>query len=202
MTKIEKTFSGVQTIVGDVWVADFTEATKTLDAAHRKGVVIQDREFNDIASFHLQNPAGIALLAVNFEKNKGFFPQGVKDCECMLRPKEVGKGWLLLCELKYCKFENICINANTAYKQLLDTWRLLDGKRLYDRKHCKIFLNISVPEHSYSIAPPFMGFMGNQDEQLTFLKKHKLHLWGVNNIVSVNSGILQRVPSGLSSRFA
>lgn len=193
MTNIEKIFSGVQTIAGDVWVADFTEATKLLDAEQRKGVVIQDSEFDDIASFHLQNPAGIPLLAVNFEKNKkSFFPKGVKDCECMIRPKEVGKGWLLLCELKYCKIENIGRNASTAYKQLLDTWKLLDGKRLYDRKHCKIFLNISFPEHTCSIVPPFRGFVGNQDEQLTFLKKHKLHLWGVNNIVSINSGILQK----------
>lgn len=195
MTKIERTFNGVQTIVGDVWVADYTEATKTLAIDCRKGVVIQDSNFNDIAAFHLQNAAGIALFAVNFEKNKGFFPHGVKDCECMIRPKDVGKGWLLLCELKYCKYENICQNANTAYKQLLDTWTLLDGKRFYDKKHCKIFLNISVPEHEYRITPPFMGFIGNQDDQLTFLKKHKLHLWGVNNILSVNSGILQKVSS-------
>ena len=193
MTNIEKSFHGVQTIAGDVWVADYTEATKALAPEMRKGVVIQDCNFDDIASFHLQNAAGIGLLAVNFEKNKGFFPEGVKDCECMIRPKDVGKGWLLLCELKYCKLENICQNANTAYRQLLDTWKLLDGKRFYDRKHCKVFLNISVPEHEYCIAPPFMGFIGNQDDQLTFLKKHKIHLWGVNNILSVNSGILQKL---------
>lgn len=100
MTNIEKSFNGVQTIAGDVWVADYTEATKTLAPEERRGVVIQDSNFDDIASFHLQNTAGIGLLAVNFEKNKGFFPKGVKDCECMIRPKDVGKGWLLLCELK------------------------------------------------------------------------------------------------------
>lgn len=193
MTKIEKLFSGVQTICGDIWVADYTEKTKDFPANKRRGVVIQDACFKDIDSFHLENSSRIDLLAVNFEKNKSFFPKGVHDCECMIRPKSVGKGWLLLCELKYCKVGNIGENANKAYRQLLDTWKLLEGKRLYDKKHCKVFLNISIPEHNYDLQPPFCGFIGNQDEQITFLKKHKLYLWGVNNILSVNSGILQKV---------
>lgn len=48
--------------------------------------------FVDIAAFHLQNPSRTEILAVNFECNKGFFPEGVQDCECMFRPKNVGKG--------------------------------------------------------------------------------------------------------------
>lgn len=193
MTKIEEIFSGVITVSGDVWVADYTESTKNLPKELRKGVVVQDSLILDISSFHLENPNNIELLAVNFEKNKGFFPMGVHDCECMIRPKEVGKGWLLLCELKYCLFDNICQNADKAYKQLIDTWNLLLKRRIFDKKHCKVFLNISFPDHNYSIEPPFLEFIGTQDVQLEYLKKHKLHLWGVNNVLCVNSGILQQV---------
>lgn len=193
MTNIEKFFNGVQCIGGDVWVADYTESTKNQPAPLRKGVTIQNHSFDDIASFHLHNKNHIDILAVNFECNKGFFPAGVQDCECMLRPKDVGKGWMLLCELKYCKEDNIGTNADKAYHQLLDTWKLLDGKRFYDRKHCHIYLNISIPEHQYSLEPPFSGFIANQDDQLRFLKKHRIHLLGVNDILAVTSGILQKV---------
>lgn len=91
--------------------------------------------------------------------------------------------------------DNIAINANSAYDQLMDTWRLLYGNGFYDKRHCKIFFNISIPEHDYSIAPPFEGFIGNQDERIEFRKKYKIYLFGVNNILVVNSGILQAVAS-------
>ena len=192
MTKIESTFNDVVVCYGDIWVADYTEKTKVLPKEDRRGVIIQESPFEDIAAFHLQNRGNIGILAVNFERNKGFFPQGVYDCECMFRPKGVGKGWLLLCELKYCKIENVCENANKAYRQLLETWNLLDGKGFYDRKHCKVFLNISVPEHEYDMTP-FDGFVANQDDQLNFMKKHRIHLLGINSVLAVNAGILQAV---------
>lgn len=100
MTKIESTFNDVVVCYGDIWVADYTEKTKVLPKEDRRGVIIQESPFEDIAAFHLQNRGNIGILAVNFERNKGFFPQGVYDCECMFRPKGVGKGWLLLCELE------------------------------------------------------------------------------------------------------
>lgn len=76
MTKIESTFNDVKVCHGDIWVADYTEKTKTLPKEDRKGVTIQEEPFDDIASFHLQNKEGIDILAVNFERNKGFFPKG------------------------------------------------------------------------------------------------------------------------------
>lgn len=195
MTKIETFFKDVQTFGSDVWVADYTNKTNHLPKGQRRGVEIQGSEFLDIKSFHLQNESNLEILAVNFEHNKGFFPDGVRDCECFFRPKNVGKGWVLLCELKYCQDSpnNILSNANSAYDQLMDTWQLLDGKGFYDRKHCKIFFNISIPEHEYNLCPPFEGFIGNQDERIDFRRKHRIHLFGVNNILAINSGILQAV---------
>ena len=74
MTKIESTFNDVLVCHGDIWIADYTEKTKTYPKEERKGVTIQEKPFDDIASFHLQNKEGIDILAVNFERNKGFFP--------------------------------------------------------------------------------------------------------------------------------
>lgn len=74
----------------------------------------------------------------------------------------------------------------------IDTWRLLDGKGFYDRKHCKVYLNISVPEHEYDLTP-FSSFTANQDEHLKFRKKYKLYLLGINSVLAVNSGILLAV---------
>ena len=91
MTKIESAFSGVMVCQGDIWVADYTEQTKGFPKCERKGVTIQEMPFVDIAAFHLQNPSRTEILAVNFECNKGFFPEGVQDCECMFRPKNVGR---------------------------------------------------------------------------------------------------------------
>lgn len=192
MTKIESSFNDVMVCSGDIWVADYTEKTKALPKEQHKGVTIQETAFDDIAAFHLRNKGSLEILVVNFERNIGFFPDGVQDCECMMRPRDVGKGWLLLCELKYCKYGNIYKNANKAYEQLIDTWKLLDGKGFYDRRHCKVFLNISIPEHDYNLAP-FSGFVASQDEQIKYRKEHRLHLLGVNSVLAVNSGILSVV---------
>ncbi len=192
MTKIEKTFTDVTTYSGDIWVADYTEKSNRLPKGLRKGVVIQASPFSDISSFFLQNKGRIDIQTINFERNQGFFPNGIKNCECLFRPKSVGKGWLLLCELKYCKLSNISANADKAYDQLIDTWNLLEERKLFNSKRCKVFLNISIPEHS-DFPAPFCSFLTSQDERLSFLKEHRLHLLGVNSILAVNSGILLTV---------
>ena len=194
MTKLEKTFADVTTYSGDIWVADYTEKSKRLPKDLRKGVVIQDSPFTDISSFCLQNKERIDIQAVNFERNQGFFPKGVENCECLFRPKSVGKGWLLLCELKYCKSGNIRVNADKAYDQLIDTWNLLEERKLFSSKRCKVFLNISVPEHGDLLAP-FCSFMTNQDERIACLKKRRVHLLGVNSVLVANTGILLTIPT-------
>lgn len=196
MTKIEKTFADVTTYSGNIWVADYTEKSKRLPKDFRKDVVIQGSPFTDISSFFLQNKERIDIQAVNFERNQGFFPQGVENCECLFRPKSVGKGWLLLCELKYCKSGNIRVNADKAYDQLIDTWNLLEERKVFSGKRCKVFLNISVPEHS-DILAPFCSFMTNQDERIASLKKRRVHLLGVNSVLAVNSGILLTIPTAV-----
>lgn len=188
-SKIETAFNGVSVHGGDVWVADYTELSKDHPEHLHKGVCIQDVPFDDISSFHLSNPNGVVFYAVNFEHNKGFFPEAVNDCECMFRVKSVNKGWVLLCELKYCKEKNLTDNVDKAYSQLKSTWQLIVDKGIVDARRVKTYFNISVPEHAN--RAPFDAFMNSQDEKLEWLKKYKIHLLGYNDVVVVNKGILR-----------
>ncbi len=60
MTKIEEVFSGVMSVSGDVWVADYTESTKKLPKELRKGVVVVVQ--SDLSD-HLPL---VAVFAMNF----------------------------------------------------------------------------------------------------------------------------------------
>lgn len=191
MIELEKMFHHVEEYDGDVWVADYTEATRRMGKDCQKGVVISSNPIHDISSFHLVNKDGIWYYAVNFEDNKDFFPNGRKDCECMFRCKEVVEGgWLLLCELKYCldKEPNNSQNAAKAYLQLLDTWSLLEERGVLNKKQCRSFLNISMPSHR---KPPFDSFVVTPADRIQLKREKNIILMGVNEILIVNKGILR-----------
>lgn len=178
---------------GDIWVADYTEQTKYYPQEQRKGVVIQEKPFEDISSFHLMNKTdGLSYYGLNIEDVKEHFPHGVKDCECFFRVKDVAKGWVLLCELKYGK--DAIINneehATKAYIQLLDTYEELLKHRLFDKKHCRAYLNISLP--IVESNPPFTSFIWTQDKRLKEFRRHgaRVRILGYNALVAVNSGML------------
>jgi len=183
MNRIEETFAQVQTISSNIYVADYTQQTFS-----QKGVVIQDEPFSDIQYFELHNGRCLPIVAVNFEHNKGFFPKGIRDCECLLRIKDVNDGWMLLCELKYCMSNNIDYNADEAYKQLKSTWQLMLDRKLFDKRHTRSYLNISVPDHSDKA--PFISFRATQNDQLRWLKRNRIHLLGYNDLLVVNEGRL------------
>ena len=182
-SKFEKAFTNLQSFDSDVYMADYTLQTNSA-----KKVVIQNLPFDDIAYFHLENEPSLELLAVNFERNKGFFPSGVRDCESLLKVKNVNDGWFLLCELKYCLEKNISNNADSAYRQLVNTWQLLVGRKLLNAKRSRSYFNIAVPDHSEKA--PFSSFIATQDDQIKWRKKHKIHLLGHNDVLVVNEGIL------------
>ena len=176
----------------DVWVADYTEKTRYLPDSEKKGVRISESVFADIESFHLQNPKHVAMYGVNFEEHPNYFPGGVKNCECLFRAKDVvDGGFLLLCELKYCNLQNIPVNADKAYEQLKSTWSYLEGRRLFDKKRCKSFLNISVPEHGENA--PFSSFTATQDDELKWIEDYGINILGENNLLVLDKGVI-RVP--------
>lgn len=173
-------------------MADYTEQSRYLPKENRKGVVISEAEPDDIGAFHLQNNHSVPFWGVNFEENKDFFPDGVKDCECLFKAKNVTKGgWLLLCELKYNldKEPNNAQNAEKAYSQLKDSWNLLKEQHLFNTRKCRTYLNIAMPSHEAQRAP-FSAFLLPQDEQLEWIKNNKIHLMGYNELLIVNEGIL------------
>ena len=191
MIELGKLFRHVVEYDGDVWVADYTEATQRMERESQKGVVISRNPIDDMSSFHLVNKDGILYYAVNFEDNKDFFPKGRKDCECMFRCKEVVEGgWLLLCELKYGldKEPNNFQNASKAYLQLLDTWELLEERGVLNKRQCRSFLNISMPSHN---KPPFDSFVVTPADRMQLKREKNVVLMGVNEVLIVNKGILR-----------
>lgn len=204
-SKIEKIFAGVQVFNADAYVADYTESVqlqlaKLQSRSARKafmenpdlrnGVYIQQTPFTDIQFFHLHNDNAIPYYVVNFEQNKGFFPSGNRDCECLFRYKGKDKGWLLLCELKYNHSEEtIRNNVETAYSQLRSTWELCEQNKVFDKRRCRSFLNITLPDFSYKA--PFNSFILTQSEKLKWIKRNKIHLMGYNDVLIVNEGRLQ-----------
>ena len=187
MNDIRKTFARVLEFDGDVYVADYTNQTNS-----SMKVKIEDQPFDDISFFHLHNEHNVPLWAVNLEENSTFIPKGIGNCECMFRVRNVEKGWWLLCELKYCLAKNLESNADTAYQQLLDTWKLLVARKVINIRHNKTYLNISIPDHSD--RAPFVSFYSTQDEQISWRKRNKIHLLGHNDVLVVNEGILQVKP--------
>ena len=188
MIDLKKMFLKVEEFDGDVYVAHYTNQTNSAVKVKIAGV-----PFNDIAYFHLHNDNNVPLWAVNFEDNPSYIPEGVGNCECMVRVRNVEKGWWLLCELKYCLEKNIENNADSAYQQLKDTWQLLVDRKVINKRRSKTYLNISVPDHSN--RAPFVSFTSNQNDQIQWRKKNKIHLLGHNDVLVVNEGILNVLPA-------
>lgn len=184
MNNLESRFNNVRKFDSDVFVADYTNQTNS-----KEGVRIEGSPFSNIAYFHLHNENSVPLWVVNFEENVTFFPAKTGNCECMFRVRNVEKGWWLLCELKYCLEMNIATQADSAYQQLVSTWKLLVERKVIGKRHEKTYLNISVPDHSE--RAPFVSFYATQDEQITWRKKNKVFLLGHNDILVINEGILQ-----------
>ena len=192
MSNIVEKFEHAREYQNDVWVADYTEQTRFKPESAKKGVCVSESEFDDIKSFHLQNPKHVVIYGINFEEHPDYFPDKTKNCECLFKPRDVvDGGFLLLCELKYCRAHNIEANADKAYEQLKSTWSLLESRQIFDRNHCKSFLNISVPDHSDK--SPFKSFTANQDEELKWLKEYKINLLGENDLLILDKGVV-RIP--------
>lgn len=94
------------------------------------------------------------------------------------------KGWVCLVELKYCLEKNIERNAGDAFKQLYETLNKLVELNIVDYKSHRIYLNISIPEHSH--RAPFTAFQNTQDDLLECLYTHKVKVLGYNEVLILN----------------
>ncbi len=177
-------FANYQELNGDAYLMDYTQATKSLQK-----VCITQTVPKDITFFHLSNPRKISYWAVNFEENEAVL-KGSDQCECMFAAsKASSKGWVCLVELKYCLEKNIESNSEHAFQQLHKTLEKLVEKEILDYHSHRIYLNISIPEHSH--RTPFTAFQNSQDELLNMLKEHKVKVLGYNEALILNEGFIK-----------
>lgn len=171
----------------DVFVADYTEATKHDEI--KRGVEIMYEKPKDIDAFHLSNPSAHPYWAVNFEKHPSFF-DGESNCECMFTAirNDNKKKWALLVELKYCKEKNIEPNAEKAWTQLLTTHNIIKSKGCIDETH-KVFFNISMP--LLSTRMPFTSFLDSQADIKKLKDEHNIILLGRNHMIIATPAFLK-----------
>lgn len=165
-------FTRYNEMTGDAYVMDYTQAT-----AGKRKVCIKEEDPDDIASFHLINPRKTTYWAVNFEENPAVL-KGSDQCECMfVSSRASSKGWVCLVELKYCLEKNIERNAGDAFKQLYETLNKLVELNIVDYKSHRIYLNISIPEHSH--RAPFTAFQNTQDDCWNVYILIRLKYWDI-----------------------
>lgn len=177
-------FTHYKELNGEAYVMDYTEATHS-----KQKVCITENPPNDIAYFHLMNPRKVAHWAINFEENPAVL-KGSDQCECMFASsKSSSKGWVCLVELKYCKEKNIERNSEGAFKQLHETLKRLVELNILDYQSHRIYLNISIPEHTHK--EPFTAFQNTQDALLDILQEHKVKLLGYNKALILNESYIK-----------
>lgn len=186
-------FTRYNEMTGDAYVMDYTQAT-----AGKRKVCIKEEDPDDIASFHLINPRKTTYWAVNFEENPAVL-KGSDQCECMfVSSRASSKGWVCLVELKYCLEKNIERNAGDAFKQLYETLNKLVELNIVDYKSHRIYLNISIPEHSH--RAPFTAFQNTQDDLLECLYTHKVKVLGYNEVLILNECFIRPPNVSLNGR--
>ena len=170
----------------DFYVGDYTQYAANHPEYKHSGVTMSDASLPNIKSLHFLNRQHVSVLAINFEKNLGYFKDDkgnlVSNCECMLvSDKARRKGWLILAELKYCGGNPRTVNENfeMALAQVRDTFLFLrDITHLLGAEDFRYIWVVSLPEHDDLI--PFSRFYPSPDRILDY--KEKLHV----NLISSN----------------
>lgn len=168
--------NGVDEFCTDVYVADYSH----VDNDDRR-IIITAEKPSDLECFHLENRNKVRFYGANLEESPGLF-KGHKNCECMFEAiSRNPKSWVCLVELKYCLEKNVQDNAQKAYVQLCDTLDFLIKRKIIDVERQRIYLNISIPEHS--TKEPFTSFLFSQDEVLSYYERGRVIPLGVNHLL-------------------
>ena len=184
-------FTNITSHSSHIYIADYTQQTQSA-----KGVVISDTHFNDIRYCTINNSNNIECWGVNFEKNRSVFKiagtgEQVSQCECMIASKNAKKkGWVCLMELKYCSEKNVRGNSVKAFNQLIACFDYLKGKGIINLKKHRVYLNISVPDHSNK--QPFNRFL-SPNEIIGLKKTKSVQLLGFNKIEVLDDDYLKAV---------
>ena len=92
-------------------------------------------------------------------------------------------------ELKYCLEKNVESNSGAAFAQLNNTLDFLKEKGVLDSDNYRIYLNISIPDHSNK--EPFLSFISTQDDVLDKLKNERVQVLGYNQVLILNEGFIK-----------
>ena len=189
---MENIFRETERFESDFYIGDYTHYAESHPAYLNTGVVMSNRPLVDINALHFVNKRHIPVLAINFEKNLGYFRVNNQElesnCECMLvSDKARKKGWLILAELKYCGGNPRTVNENfeNALSQVRDTFLYLrDVKHLFGETDYQYIWVVSLPEHDEMI--PFNQFYPSPDRILVY--KEELHVNLIcSNIIEIRT---------------
>ena len=189
---MEEIFKEIIRFESDFFVGDYKQYAESQGDSKFSGVILSNVPLPEIRSLHFLNRQHVPVLAVNFEKNLGYFKEDdgrlVSNCECMLvSDKARRKGWLILAELKYCGGNPRTINDNfeKAITQLRDTFLYLrDKKHLFGIGDFRYIWVVSLPEHDELI--PFSQFYPSPERLLDYKEKLNVNLIS-SNIIEIQT---------------
>ena len=186
---MENVFTDTQRFESEIYVGDYTNYAESHPHCEYNGVVMSNMPLQHIACLHFSNRQHIPVLAVNFEKNLGYFKkdghQIASNCECMLvSDKARRRGWLILAELKYCGGDprTVMENFSQALAQVRDTFSYLrDVKHLFAEFEYRYVWVVSLPEHNELV--PFSQFYPSPERILEYKDLYHVSLVSANEVV-------------------
>jgi len=169
-----------------LYLADYTQKTKTLALEERRGVVIQDIPPTDIDYFTLQNDVGLQNGFIKFD-NTSFTRPGnnpLPQCECVVFPEtSTNDSWIFFAELKYS--DNTYNNNNKklaeAIRQLYKTRTYYFQKGIFSKTNT-CYLLASLPMQ----AEPFVQTIVSPTDLQRLKRKHNVVLRLRNHAEIVN----------------
>lgn len=167
----------LESIIADLLIVDFTEYHKEHpdEILPSHGVLFIEQPDKRLGAFCMLNPHHLPFEAINLEKQPILVTDShgclVQQCECICRAQRgIGKKWVLLLELKYCKKGNININMRNALYKLDKCYDFLKNeKHFFDDNSYRVYLCASHPEHN--MIQPFESFFNNQDTIISLNEK-------------------------------
>ena len=144
----------------------------------------------EIKCFILNNPCGIEIIGLPFDKMSFVKPEGGSEsqCECVIYPKEGDEeSWICFVELKYsAKPANNRSNLIKARRQLLRTQACYRSKQVIDKRNtCYLFA--SLPKQT----EPFLHFTLTQSYLIDLKRRFNIVLRFKNSAEVLNHNKLR-----------
>lgn len=187
MKRLMERFRSARYYSDDCFVADYSEATHS-----RAGVVISEREFDDIDCFTLRGcRPKVTYVGVNLEEHPSFI-RGIPNCECFFVSAEPClRPWILFLELKYCKARNLGGHSTKAVTQMASVLRKLVSDNIINPADYRIYFNYSSPSNRK--RQPFSNFLQTQSNALKLIRRSNACFFGFNELI-IASGEFIRAP--------